>query len=417
MALKTGLRGIRKIIAEKMRVTKVYVGDMMMYDGTLDPDLLLPLTFIAEQANSRVALTKTGSPAWEGEYSLDNENWLPYVPSTTGNIALANIGDRVYFRGNISNNFSSSNYLKFTTTAGRLRAEGNVNSMYVAVDFEELGALTYSYCYNSMFYGCTRLTAAPKFPATTLATYCYNSMFRGCNSLTTAPELPATTLTSYCYQSMFYSCTALTTAPALPATTLASDCYSGMFQGCKNLTTAPELPATTLATSCYTSMFYGCASLNAAPELPATTLATNCYISMFQECNSLTAAPELPATTLETSCYNHMFRLCKNLTAAPELPATTLASNCYNSMFYGCNSLTTAPELPATTLETSCYSGMFSSCALIKVSLTKEGIYQNTWQFGQTLSSTYATNMFLGTGGTFAGTPTVDVLYTSNDLV
>ena len=313
MAISIGFRSIKKIIAEKSEVTKVYVGDMMVYDRTTDPNLLLPLTFIAQEANSRVALTKTGSPAWEGEYSLDNENWLPYVPSTTGNITLANIGDRVYFRGNISNNFSASNYLKFSMT-GRIWAEGNVNSMYVAVDFEELETLSYSYCYSYMFDGCTSLTTTPKLPATTLAEYCYSGMFRGCTSLTDAPELPA--------------------------------------------------------------------------------------------------------ETLATRCYNYMFRLCTSLTAAPELSATTLALYCYNSMFRECTSLTTAPKLPATTLATNCYNSMFQSCSLIKVSLTKEGIYQNTWQFGNTLTSQRAASMFLGTGGTFTGTPAdVDVLYTSNDLV
>ena len=47
--------------------------------------------------------------------------------------------------------------------------------------------------------------------------------------------LPATTLASYCYNSMFYGCTGLTSAPELPATTLASNCYNGMFYGCGNL--------------------------------------------------------------------------------------------------------------------------------------------------------------------------------------
>ena len=34
-------------------------------------------------------------------------------------------------------------------------------------------------------------------------------MFQGCTSLTQAPELPATTLASYCYYSMFSGCTSL----------------------------------------------------------------------------------------------------------------------------------------------------------------------------------------------------------------
>ena len=287
MAINIGSRSIAKIIVEKTEVAKVYVGNMLVYNRTVDPTLPLPLplTFVAEQANSTVALNRQGSPAWEGEYSLDNKNWLPYVPNTTGNITLVNVGDKVYFRGNISDNFGVSNYLKFVMS-GRLGAEGNINSMYVAVGFEELETLTYAFCYRDMFNGCTALTTPPDLPATTLSDYCYYGMFKGCSALTTAPTLPA------------------------------------------------------------------------------TTLASNCYNSMFQLCSAMTAAPELPATTLTTNCYNNMFR----------------------------------------------------SCTLIRVSLTKEGIYQNTWQFGATLS-TYAANMFANTGGTFAGTPTVDVVYTSNTLV
>lgn len=175
-----------------------------------------------------------------------------------------------------------------------------------------LSALTSS-CYKYMFSGCTKLSAAPELPVTTLADYCYSSMFNGCSSLSAAPALPATTLADYCYSNMFRGCTSLTAAPELPATTLATYCYSGMFNGCKSLTTAPALPVTTLATYCYQYMFSGCTSLSAAPALPATTLAADCYSGMFRECTSLTAAPSLPATTLATDCYYYMFNGCTSL--------------------------------------------------------------------------------------------------------
>ena len=115
-------------------------------------------------------------------------------------------------------------------------------------------------------------------------------------------------LYSYCYDSMFNGCTSLTTAPALPATTLADYCYQGMFYGCSSLTTPPALPATRLTVSCYRNMFSGCSSLVTPPELPATTLAFNCYNSMFYNCNGLTTAPALPATTLVSYCYSNMLR-------------------------------------------------------------------------------------------------------------
>lgn len=137
-------------------------------------------------------------------------------------------------------------------------------------------------------------------PATTLASFCYHSMFNGCTSLTTAPELPATTLAESCYNNMFNGCTALTTAPALPATTLAGMCYGNMFNNCTSLTIAPKLPATTLVAGCYSRMFYGCTSLTTA-ELPATTLVQNCYAQMFNGCTQLNYIKAMFTTTPSTS--------------------------------------------------------------------------------------------------------------------
>ncbi len=271
------------------------------------------------------------------------------------------------------------------------------------------------HCYSSMFQGCTSLTQAPVLPATTLADYCYSDTFKGCTSLTQAPALPATTLVNRCYSSMFQGCTSLTQAPALPATTLVPDCYSGMFQGCTSLTQAPVLPATTLADYCYYCMFKGCASLTHAPALPATTLVPNCYSDMFQGCTSLTQAPVLPATTLVPDCYSSMFSGCTSLTQAPVLPATTLADYCYYYMFSGCTSLTKVPALPATTLAIRCYTNMFQGCAGLKLSTTLTNEYTQEYRIPSSGDGTTATaalhNMFISTGGTFAGEPSINTTY------
>ena len=222
-------------------------------------------------------------------------------------------------------------------------------------------------------------------------------------------------MANYCYQSMFSGCTSLTAAPSLPATTLASGCYYSMFYGCTSLTAAPSLPATTLASSCYQSMFYGCTGLTTAPSLPATTLFGSCYGYMFSGCTSLTTAPSLPATTLASSCYDSMFYGCTSLTVAPSLPATTLADFCYTSMFYGCSNLTTAPSLPATTLASSCYNSMFRDCKKIKLSTTASGTYTKAYRIPKSGTGTTASgalnSMFANTGGTFKGTPKINTTY------
>jgi len=237
------------------------------------------------------------------------------------------------------------------------------NTNLISADNLILPATTLTtYCYGSMFEGCSSLRAIPKLPATTLTAGCYDHMFKGCTSLVNPPILPATTLADNCYCGMFMGCKKLNSTPNLPVTTLTNYCYSYMFQGCIKLTAAPELPATTLADYCYQGMFAGCTSLTQSPELPATTLAQYCYYGMFNACTSLTQAPELPATTLALGCYENMFLACIKLTTASELPATTLAQSCYFGMFKECSKITTAPELPATTLVQNCYREMFSGC-------------------------------------------------------
>ena len=218
-----------------------------------------------------------------------------------------------------------------------------------------------------------------------------------------------------CFSGLFKDCTCLTKAPDLPSTTLTVGCYSNMFYGCTSLTEAPALPATTLANSCYQHMFNGCTSLTEAPALPATTLAYNCYYNMFKNCTSLTTAPALPAETLAPHCYAYMFNGCTSLAAAPALPATTLAQYCYLFMFGGCTSLTEPPALPATSLSGYCYQFMFFECTNIKLSASKTGEYTKAYRIPEigtgSAPSTALTGMFMRTGGTFTGTPTINTTY------
>ena len=243
------------------------------------------LCFTAEEAGSTVAMQAVGSaPAVTLETSFDGEIWESFTVGET-TITLPNVGDKVYFRagegGNTAMASSANDYNNFSIITGRIAASGNIMSLLNGVSPDSIIA---TYCYYSMFNGCTALVQAPELPATTLGTYCYCYMFNGCTSLVQAPELPATTLGTYCYYSMFNGCTSLVQAPELPATTLRIYCYYYMFNGSTSLVQAPELPATTLATFCYSNMFKGCTSLAQAPELPATTLKRSCYANMFRDC-------------------------------------------------------------------------------------------------------------------------------------
>lgn len=213
------------------------------YGNETPVDLPDYLCFTAEKAGSTVAMAVNGTPTKSQafEYSTDEINWSVFTPGTT-TITLANVGDKVYFRGdNTTVSQSSSIYYKFVMS-GKIAASGNIMSLLDKT--------------------CQSTTISNA--------YCYYRMFRGCTSLTTAPVLPATTLTNDCYNQMFFNCTSLTTAPALPATTLANYCYGSMFRGCTSLQVysysgtghdkAWTIPASGTASS-YTSqsnMFYNC---------------------------------------------------------------------------------------------------------------------------------------------------------------
>ena len=183
------------------------------------------LCFTAGEAGAKIGMNK-GSVRPNIEYSTDLTTWNDFTIGNT-TVTLANVGDKVYFRGDNPEGFNkgATNFVEFTTKNGTVAASGNVMSL---ID--------------------------PTCQATTIP----------CN---------------YCFSRLFYNCTGLTTAPALPATTLTASCYYQMFYKCTSLTAAPELPATTLATSCYNQMFYGCKSLNSvtclATNIPTLTCVSN----------------------------------------------------------------------------------------------------------------------------------------------
>ena len=150
--------------------------------GNEAPAELPYLCFTAENAGSTVAMKVNGTPT-KGqafETSTDGAAWSVFTPGTT-TITLANVGDKVYFRGNnITVSESSSIYYQFVMS-GKIAASGNIMSL-LSVTCQST-TISNNYCYFKMFYGCTGLTTAPALPATTLASSCYQSMFYGCTSL------------------------------------------------------------------------------------------------------------------------------------------------------------------------------------------------------------------------------------------
>ena len=201
------------------------------------------------------------------KYSLNGKKWNDWNGSVT-----IESEQKMYLKGEDDYVWNYSTNGKLITSDGYYNVGGDISSLTNEIaDVKE-------YTFYNLFYNDNYIKDASSLilPATTLASYCYYSMFYGCSSLTIAPELTATTLADHCYENMFNVCTSLATAPALPATTLAYRCYSYMFHGCTSLTTAPVLPATTLADYCYECMFRTCINLNNITMLATDISASRC---------------------------------------------------------------------------------------------------------------------------------------------
>jgi len=328
-----GTDGYEKSVSGKsLDANKIYPINVTM-TKTFDAKST-PLTLEAITAGAVVCFNlSTDGENRQVQYSTDGTNWTTYGENDQWDITLANVGDKVMFRG-IGEPYNQSEI----TCTKDCYVYGNVMSLVTdysanANAFATNNALTTANTFYNLFINNSHIKnhafKSLVLPATTLAVNCYRGMFSGCTGLTTAPVLPATTLVESCYYNMFHGCTGLTTAPELPATMLAVNCYMYMFSGCTGLTTAPELPAGkngigSLDDGCYCSMFSGCTGLTTAPELPANTLALYCYGTMFSGCTGLTTAPVLPATTLAESCYERMFYRCSNLNSVACLATTNI---------------------------------------------------------------------------------------------
>lgn len=157
--------------------------------------------------------------------SYDNSTWQNYSLALTinqkdgliGKITLANKGDRVYIKADLTNTPSNSSHYTNLTVLNesantKIRARGNIASINKGTNDvykTDYLAISQGYCYARMFKDCTSLTQAPDLPSIALSRACYYGMFQGCTSLKQAPELPATKLILTCYQDMFNGCTSL----------------------------------------------------------------------------------------------------------------------------------------------------------------------------------------------------------------
>ncbi len=372
------------------------------------------LCFTAQQANSTVDLCLVGT-GWlkvpTFEYSTDGINWADFEPGTTPDVKLANIGDKVYFRGYNSNvplnNQSYDRYKQFVMT-GKIAASGSVMSLV-----DRLGTsdrIEHNYEFASLFKDCTSLTEAPNLPATTLNDYCYEEMFSGCTGLTEAPELPAQILATWCYDKMFAGCSNLNSVTV--------NFTEWKRNGGLNTTSWLDGVAATGVINCPAGLDISVHDVSHIPDgwtvnlfAPAGVLDDYLCFTAQQANSSVAMAvtgtgwtlPEIsystdgvvwnefmPGTTTVTlnnigdkvyfvgsnasfsysSAQYVQFSMTGKISASgnimslvdPTLSSNTVPSYAFYRLFADCSSLTAAPELPAGNLAQWCYCQMFARC-------------------------------------------------------
>ena len=202
-----------------------------------EPDYL---SFKAVGGDFKIGMTSGLSFGLETSFTKARGSWTPFIPGETEVSVLE--GQTIYFRcgDDVVHKAADQKRFVMTSTRDNPQVEAGGNLMTLIDRDNQTATVTYTlhdHAFEGLFSGCALLTTAHlmQLPVTNLATYCYASMFQGCTSLIEAPELPAMSLARYCYYSMFQGCTSLIEAPELPATTLFGYCYRNMFTGCKKL--------------------------------------------------------------------------------------------------------------------------------------------------------------------------------------
>lgn len=158
-------------------------------------DLDTALEFTSTEAFS-ISTTKN----WNGKLEYTNgSGWKTWDGSeiTSGE----NGSDHcIYLRGTGNSKITgtTSSSAKWSIIGTNIASNGDIDLLldYSTVKSGNRPAMA-SNCYNSMFYGCTSLTAAPSLPATTLASHCYYAMFYGCTKIKLSTTASGTYTKSY----------------------------------------------------------------------------------------------------------------------------------------------------------------------------------------------------------------------------
>ena len=152
---------------------------------------------------------------------------------------------------------------------------------------------------------------------------------------------------------------------------------------------------------------------------------TGSDVSCAGDLRSLLNYSDFTQITYSNSCFAGLFRANASLVSCPGFPDVDVGSgNAVFAYLYGsCTNLETLPQIPIANLKTTEFVSCFNGCSKIKVSETQEGEYQTPYRIptsgtGTDAAGNAVNGMFVSTGGTFTGTPSINTTYyTSNRLV
>ena len=178
---------------------------------------LFYVTSLVDENDISFANTKLGVFADNVQYSTDLQTWEQLSADVV--ITLGS-NETVYFRNRTKQVYNGAMSTNIIKTSDKYKVGGNIIALFYPNVPLPATALKEAFESDVNLQDASAL----QLPATSLAESCYNSMFSGCTGLTAAPELPATSLAEYCYNYMFSGCTGLTAITCLATDIAANNC-------------------------------------------------------------------------------------------------------------------------------------------------------------------------------------------------
>ena len=204
------------------------------------------------------------------EYSKDGgSTWTSITSSTAGTPISVSKGENVIFRGNNTRYYENTYRTAFRTDLGNTKAAfniyGNILSLNYGDDFSNYNTVddTEGNTYRGLFFPCYGIVDASRLYLLrgTPPTSCCNSMFRGCTGMTAMPSLTNCGVSSGCYANAFYDCWNLTAATT--TNEMEYSCFSSAWENCYGLEEAfiGVYDTLTLPERSFHRAFYECKNL------------------------------------------------------------------------------------------------------------------------------------------------------------